>query len=262
MHPVQSVGERPRLRGFRVTFPSMNRALFGFAALGSFVALGACAGRGSGPASAPAPTPSGGSLEAAALAAPDVALEDARGAIVGGKAVPVDGVAEGLAWPALRAAVGRKPGDHAPLTIAVARSVPMSTVMRAVWTLRDADLRLRTPDEAGTPHVIELRPKPETRPAASDAECHLAVFVAATGELSVATPGGPLRVTGPDASIALAHALASERARCTIRYVAFGAQSPDAPWSSIFDVARTVDRDKAAGDARYVLGEPVHLVGR
>ncbi len=80
-----------------------------------------------------------------AIASPDLELRDARGAVVGGKDVPFDGVAEGLAWPALRAAFPRKPGDHAPLTIAVARGIPLSAVMKAVWTLRDADLRLQTP---------------------------------------------------------------------------------------------------------------------
>ena len=195
-------------------------------------------------------------------AAPDVDLRDAQGALVGGNPVPMDGEAEGLVWPALRGAVARKAGDHAPLTIAVARGVPLSTVLRAVWTLRDADLRLQTPDAAGIPHVLELRPKPDGTPAAADADCHLAVFVAPSGDLRVALPGGPRLVVGPDAPGALARALSAERAGCAIRYVAFGADSTDAPWGSVFDVARAVDRDKSAGDARYVLGEPVHMAAR
>ncbi len=69
-------------------------------------------------------------------------------------------------------------------------------------------------------------------------------------------------MTGPDAPSALARALAQERAHCTIRYVAFGADAADAPWSTVFDVAEAIDRDKSAGDARYVLGEPVHLAAR
>ncbi len=206
---------------------------------------------------------SGAAATALALAPPDVELRDAVGsgvkeAVVGAKTIPMDGVAEGLAWPALRAAVTRKPGEHGPLTISIARSVPMSLVMRAVWTLRDADLRLQTPDAAGAVHALELRPKPDTATPPTDADCHLAVFVGQDGSLRVAAPGGPHAVAAPDASGALARALAVERTHCTIRYVAFGTDAPDAPWSTVFDVAETIDREKSAGDARYVLGEPVH----
>jgi hypothetical protein len=81
--------------------------------------------------------------------------------------------------------------------------------------------------------------------------------VAANGDLRVAAPGGPRPIAGPDAADALARALAKERSACTIRYVGFGADAPEAPWATVFDVARAVDRDKAAGDARYVLAEPI-----
>jgi hypothetical protein len=240
----------------------MKRGLFAAVAPAALSALAACG------AARNAPATSGGSAarsrggELVPTAAPDVELHDAAAAIVGAKPVPMDGVAEGLAWPALRAAVARKPGDHAPLSITVSRNVPMTTVMRAVWTLRDADIRLQTPDAEGTLRVLELRPKPDSAPVASDAECHLAVFVAPSGDLRVATPGGPHlipnRVPGPSAASAFASALTSEGAHCAIRYVGFGAESGDAQWGSVFDVARAVDRDKSAGDARYVLAEPIH----
>jgi hypothetical protein len=220
------------------------------------VGLGACGAAPLSPSSASSPPPPATGGGSAQIAKPEVELRDPGtkgGAMVGTQSVPMDGVAEGLAWPALRAAMNRKPGDHSPLTIAVAREVPLSTVLRAVWTLRDAELRLLTPDAAGTLHVLPLHPRPET----SSAGCHLAVFVAANGDLRVAYPGGPRSIAGPDAAGALAQALAVERTRCAIRYVAFGAESVDAAWSSVFDVAQIVDRDKAAGDARYVLGEPV-----
>jgi hypothetical protein len=217
-------------------------------------------GSASPPPAVPREVPPAAAVLAPAVA-PDVDLRDGAGktALVGGRAVAMDGEPEGLAWPALRAAVGRKPGDHSPLTLAVARDVPTSAVMRAVWTLRDADLRLQTLDAGGVARVLELRPRPD---APSIAGCHLAVFVGANGDLRVASPGGARTVTGPDAPASLVRALTSERTRCEIRYVAFGAETPDAPWASIFDVAEAIDRAKAAGDARYVLGEPVHLAAR
>jgi hypothetical protein len=194
-----------------------------------------------------------------AVRAPDLELRDANGAVLAGKAIAMDGIAEGLAWPALRDAVARKPGDHAPLTIAVGRAVPLNLVLRAVWTLRDADVRLQTPDPAGVVHALDLRPKPDAPAAGAEAEsvCHLAVFVASDGALRVALPGGPRVVHPPDAASALGRAIASERAQCTLRYVAFGAEKGDVPWSAVFDVAETIDREKSAGDARYVLAEPI-----
>jgi hypothetical protein len=195
--------------------------------------------------------------EAVAIATPDI---DLRGgaksvALVGSRPVEMDGVAEGLAWPSLRAATNRKSGDRSPLTIAIGRDVPFGTVLRAVWTLRDADLHLQTPDAAGTMHVLPLHPKPET---AGSAGCHLAVFVAKGGDLRVAYPGGPRAFAGASASADLARVLADARTHCAIRYVAFGAESSDLTWGPVFDVAEAVDREKSAGDARYVLGEPIH----
>ncbi len=216
---------------------------------GSLAACGAPAAGAAGASSARG--------ELAAVAAPDVELRGAKDALVRGETVAMDSVAEGLAWPALRAALGRKTGDHRPLTIAAARDVPMVTVLRAVWTLRDADLRLQTPDASGVPRVLEIRPKPDAPPNPADAECHAAVFVAPNGDVRVAAPGGPHVIHAPDAAGMLASALAAERATCTIRYLGFGAESAAAPWSAVFDVARAVDRDKSAGDARYVLAEPL-----
>ena len=138
---------------------SMNRLLLAFAAL----AVAACGGAPSSPAVTPTR-----SVDAPASSGPRrfqpprrPAGRDGKSALVAGQSVPMDGVAEGLAWPALRAAVNRKPGDHAPLTIGIARDVPFATVMRAVWTLRDADIRLQTPDAAGATRVLDLRPKPD-----------------------------------------------------------------------------------------------------
>ncbi len=211
--------------------------------------LGACGG---GTAAGPPPsTPAAPVLPATVDVS--IAASSPPSAVVGGRAVPMDGLAEGLVWPALRAAVSRKPGDHAPLWIAVPRDTSFNTVLRAVWTLRDADLRIVTPDVAGGARVLVLRSKPDA-PAAG---CHLAVFVSPAGDLRLAFPGGPRTIAGADAAGALARALAVERARCDIRYVAFGAERSDATWGAVFDVADTVDRDRSAGEARYVLAEPI-----
>jgi len=183
----------------------------------------------------------------------DVDLRDAKSATVAGRVVPMDSVAEGLAWPALDRVVHR--GPRAVVVIAATRDVPVSTVLHAVWTLRDATVRVQTSDASGATRVIELRPKPDVP---NEAGCHLAVFVLPNGDLRVAAPGGPHTVSGRDAAGALARAIAEERAQCTIRYIAFGAEDDTAPWGTVFDLARAVDRDKSAGDARYVLGEPIH----
>ncbi len=229
---------------FRGTFGAMRPASW-TVALAGWASLVACAGAGK---------PASGPSQELPPATPDVELRDAKTALVGGRPVALDGVAEGLVWPALASAVNRPRGNHEPLAIAVGRDVPLSLVLRAVWTLRDADVRVQTPDARGEVRVLDLRPRPD---AASETGCHLAVFVAANGDLRVAAPGGPRPIAGPGAADALAGALAKERTACTVRYVGFGADAPDAPWASVFDVARAVDRDKAAGDARYVLAEPI-----
>jgi hypothetical protein len=104
-------------------------------------------------------------------------------------------------------------------------------------------------------HVLELRAKPKERQPG----CHLAVFLQKDGSLRIAAPGGARAIHGDAPSTQLARALEAERAQCPIRYVAFGAQSPDTPWGAVFDVAEAIDAGKSAGDARYVLGESVHL---
>jgi hypothetical protein len=229
---------------FRGTFGAMKAASC-TVALAVWASLPGCLG-----AAAPVSAPS----QELPVATPDVELRDAKTTLVGGRPVGLDGVAEGLVWPALAAAVNRPRGNHAPLVIAVGRDVPLSLVLRAVWTLRDADVRVQTADARGEVRVLELRPRPDST---TETGCHLAVFVAGSGDLRVAAPGGPRPIAGPDAADALARALAKERTACTLRYVGFGADAPDAPWASVFDVARAVDRDKAAGDARYVLAEPI-----
>jgi hypothetical protein len=222
----------------------------------AFVALTACGG-------AQAPAQGAASTGAAACAPPevvgiapakaDVVLAKDASARVGGQTVAFDGVAEGLAWPALAKSVAHAPG--APLVFEVARDVPVQVVLRAAWALRDADVRVQTPDEGGAVRVIDLAPKPTD--AAPPGTCHLAVFVAEGGALRVASPGGPRLVAGPSPTESFVRALGDEATRCPIRYVGFGADRPDAPWSRVFDVAWAVTRAKAAGDARVVLAEPI-----
>ncbi len=69
-------------------------------------------------------------------------------------------------------------------------------------------------------------------------------------------------IPGAKAPEVLAASLSAESTSCAIRYVGFGAENADAVWSQVFDVARAVDREKSAGDARYVLAEPVHAAGK
>jgi hypothetical protein len=196
------------------------------------------------------------SASPAALSRPTFELVDRATAVVHGQRVTFDGVSEGLAWPSLLKALGRGEDDRAPLTILVRRDVPMESVLRTVWTLRAADVRLQTADALGVVREIELR----TKPAQASPGCHLAVFVQPDQSLRIAAPGGPREIHGDAPNEQLARALDVEHRQCPLRYVAFGAQTSDAPWGSVFDVASSVDLAKSAGEARYVLGEPVHLV--
>jgi hypothetical protein len=246
----------------RNTAATFDRTALAAAALALGFAA-ACGGSAGGPVASLPLLAATDIASGAALPPADVELRTAQGAgaLVHGAVVPFDGVAEGLAWPALeRATQGGAAGSPRSITIAVERGVPVRVVLRAVWSLRDADIHLRTADAGGVDRTLDLRPK--THGAASTG-CHLAVFVAANGDLRVAAPGGPRTIAGPGAADTLARALEDERSRCTLRYVAFGAEvdspeGPAMPWGSVFDVARAVDRNKSAGDARYVLGEPVH----
>jgi hypothetical protein len=199
-----------------------------------------------------APAPIGSPI---AVAAAQITLRTPHVANVGGKAIAFDGIEEGLAWPALEAAIGRKPNDPTPLVIDVARDGPMVDLERAAWTLRSGDVRVQTPDDHGSTYVIELRA--HGAPPAAES-CHLAVFLQPDGALHVASPGGPQDIAGDHAAESFARGLAEANATCPIRYVAFGAASNGAPWGTVFDVIVAVDRLKAAGNARYLLGDPIH----
>lgn len=227
----------------------------GGGALASLLACGSA-----GPALVSDPVPAA-SVQAApgpsppVSAQPDLELREARVAIVHGEPVPFDGLEEGLAWPALAKAVGlRHAGDV--VTIQVARAVPVVDLERAAWTVHQADVRVQSPDATGIVRAVELRARREGAPAQSG--CHLAVFLRADGSLRVASPAGPRDVDGESPAAGLARSLAEERVRCPIKYVAFGAESDAAPWGPVFDVMVAVDRDKSAGDARYVLGQAMH----
>jgi hypothetical protein len=88
------------------------------------------------------------------------------------------------------------------------------------------------------------------------------VFLQANGTLRVAAPGGPREVGGEHPAASLARSLAEERAKCAVKYVAFGAESDASPWGPVFDVVLAVDQEKSAGDARYVLGQAMHVTAR
>lgn len=193
-------------------------------------------------------------------AQPDVDLREPGAAIVHGSTrVAFDGIAEGLAWPGLDKAIGpRKPGDV--LTVQVARSLPTIELLRAAWTLRQADLHIQSQDATGDTHVVVLGAHRDS--AAPPVGCHLAVFLRADGTLRVASPGGPVVLSGDDPSGSLARSLEEARRTCPIRYVAFGAESDASPWGPVFDVISAVDRAKSAGDARYVLGQAMHASGQ
>ncbi len=226
--------------------------------LGS-LGLGGCAGPSTPPpeapigSSVPAAVPSPAALPVSTQV--DVELREPGAAIVHGTAVPFDGIEEGLAWPALdKALPPRKSGDV--LTVQVARGVPTLHLLRAAWTLRKADLHLQSMDVSGTLHAVEVKAR---RDGPALPGCHLAVFLRPDGSLRVASPGGPVVLSGDDPPAILAASLAAEQAKCPIKYVAFGGESDSAPWGPLFDVMLAVDGPKAAGDARYVLGQAMHV---
>jgi hypothetical protein len=229
-------------------------------ATASCLALVACGGAAAPAADRPAVAVAGestaGQSPSPALpvaAQPDVELRSGHVAVVGGRSVAFDGIAEGLAWPALARAVGpRKAGDV--VSIQVARDVPVQDLLRASWTLRAADVRIQSPDAGGVLRAIELRARRDGTPSG----CHLAVFLRPDGSLRVAAPGGPRDVSGENPAQRLARSLEDERSKCPIKYVAFGAESDAASWGPVFDVVVAVDRAKSAGDARYVLGQAMH----
>jgi hypothetical protein len=187
-------------------------------------------------------------------AQPDVELRDPHVAVVHGQSVAFDGSEDKWMWPALATAIGpRQEGDV--VTLDVARNVPMVDLLRAASTVRSADVRVQSPDASGVLRAVEFRTR---REGASGSGCHLAVFVGADGTLRVAAPGGARQVGGERAAEILARSLVEERIRCPIKYIAFGAESDDAPWGPVFDVVVAVDEGKSAGAARYVLGHALH----
>jgi hypothetical protein len=220
--------------------------------------VSACA-YGAGASSAPPPSgsaPPAVATEAPppALRAPDIVLSGTGTADVRGTRVTFDGVAEGLAWPSLDKALGaRTPG--ATIAIRVARTVAVLDVLRAAWTVRANDVELQTLDDSGRLEAANLGARASR---ASNAGCHLAVFLRPDGSLRVATPGGPREVTGDRPQEQLARSLAFESTKCPIKYVAFGAESDQAPWGPVFDVMAAVDRAKSAGATRYVLAQAMH----
>jgi hypothetical protein len=239
------------------------RAASAFSLVSLFALLGACGGA---PASGPSAQSPAGAPTDSAPAAPtpppalpvaaqaDVEISEPGAATVRGARVAFDGIEEGLVWPALdKALPPRKAGDV--LTVQVARSAPVIALLRAAWTLRLADLHVQSQDSGGTMHAVEILAR---RKGAGSSGCHLAVFLRPDGSLRVASPGGPVSIGGDDAPATLAKSLGQERAKCPIKYVAFGAESDGAPWGPVFDVILAVDGVKAAGDARYVLGQAMH----
>jgi hypothetical protein len=225
----------------------------------ALASLVACGGAGPPLVSEPTATVAPAPASAAPLpvaAQPDVELRDPQVALVRGQSVPFDGVEEGLVWPSLAKAVGPRHAGEV-VTIQVARGVPVQDLARAAWTVRQADVRIQSADATGVLHAVELRARRDDAPPVSG--CHLAVFLRADGSLRIAAPGGPRDVGGDTPAASLARSLADERASCPIKYVAFGAESDRAPWGPVFDVMLAVDRDKSAGDARYVLGQAMHL---
>jgi hypothetical protein len=184
-----------------------------------------------------------------------VRIVESGAAIVNGSRVPFDGIAEGLAWPALEKALGPRRASGV-VVIEVARSVPIDDLLRAAWTLRTSDVQVQSPDETGALRAVTLRAKRESAPPIEG--CHLAVFRRPDGSLRIASPGGPRDIRGDDVAGVLARSLEAERARCSIAYVAFGAESDAAPWGPVFDVVVAVDRARSAGDARYILGQAIH----
>jgi hypothetical protein len=224
------------------------------------VSFSACAGAAPivGSAVVPSPVPAITVAPPLPIAPnPDVDLVARDDARVRGHQVAFDGDPEGLAWPSLDSALGpRSPGGV--VTLQAARDVRVVDVLRAAWTARAGDLRLQTPDASGVMRVAELGARRTTSPAAPG--CHLAVFLRPDGSLRIAAPGGPREVGGDRAAESLARSLEQERAKCPIKYVAFGAETDEGPWGPVFDVILAVDRARSAGDARYVLGQATRAV--
>ena len=174
-----------------------------------------------------------------------------------GARLPFDGIEEGLAWPSLERSLPRRKSGEI-LTVQVSRSTPTLDLLRAAWTLRQADLRIQSLDASGVMRAAALGARRDGPPLAG---CHLAVFLRPDGSLRVASPGGPVVIGGDDPGSRLAQSLVAERSKpggCSFKYIAFGAESDRAPFGPVFDVILAVEGPKAAGNARYVLGQAMH----
>jgi len=217
--------------------------------------LVSCGGTVSAPSTWEAPkTPAAAPAPLAIAPQADIELREAHVAVVHGQSVAFDGVAEGLAWPALTKAIGpHKAGDV--VTVQVGRNVPVQDLLRAAWTAGMVELQIQSLDASGVLHAVRLQPHQGASPSPG---CHLAVFLRADGSLRIAAPGGPIEIAGEHPAESLARSLAEERTKCPIKYVAFGAESDGAAWGPVFDVMTAVDADKSAGPARYVLGQAMH----
>ena len=253
---VSSVTPRPpRARATLARFVA-GLALAGCGSLGAACAAGT---QGAPPATVAAAPPAPPSPIAPPPLVPGQPLVELRApgaAVVNGLPIAFDGVEEALVWPALDRAI---PDETyaGEVVLRIDRAEPTKDVLRAVFTLREADLRLEGTDKAGAARFVSLRKKPHHAGDADGARCHLAVFVRQDGSLRVAAPGGPRELDAPRATERLVDALQATEQDCPISYVAFGALDASVTFGSIFDVILAVDAASAAGNARYVLAEPV-----
>jgi hypothetical protein len=189
----------------------------------------------------------------AALAPAFVELGAPNHAVAGGAAIEFDGAAAGLAWPSLAHAFATraKPGDRERVVIAAPRTARVLDVLRAAWTLRDADVEVQTFGPGDEVRALVLVKRPAA--PAEAPTCHAAVFVSPEGRLRVAQPGGSVPVK--DAA-ELVHSIAMNARSCDLRWIAFGGETATMAWGWVFDVASAVELSRAAPRARFVLGEP------
>jgi hypothetical protein len=181
------------------------------------------------------------------VATPDVQLPESHTAIVRGARLAYEGGPGPLPWPALHQALAGL-GPRSSTTLEVDRGVPMKDLQRAAFALDQGDLRVQSKDVTGVLRAIEFGARRAGREG-----CHAAVFVRLDGTIRVASPGGGAVITDDDATEALVRALEREEARCPLKYLAFGAESDQAPWGPVFDVIVAVDRRKSSADVRYTL---------
>jgi hypothetical protein len=218
----------------------------------------ACKASVDAPIAAPAPAPVAVPVAAPPPLVPGQPLVELRSpgkAVVNGQEIAFDGIEEGLVWPSLDKAV---PDETYPgaVVVRIDRGEPMKDVLRVVFTLREADLRLEGQDAGGAARFVTVGKKPSDG-APSAGRCRLAVFRRDDGSLRVAAPGGPRELAAPGATDRLVDALEATEEKCPIRYVAFGVMDSAGAFGPLFDVMLAVDAAKAAGAARYVLAEPI-----